>query len=42
MALTDSDLMMIENLTYALSKSNPAYDYEKKAFKCLPNSRRIP
>ncbi len=30
MALTDSDLMMIENLTYALSKSNPAYDYEKK------------
>lgn len=30
MALTDSDLMMIENLTYALSKSNPAYEYEKK------------
>lgn len=31
MALSDSDLMMLENLSYALSNSNPAYEFGLKA-----------
>ncbi len=31
MAISDSDLMMLENLTYCLSEKNPAFDFKLKA-----------